>query len=191
MLANGTSLGGRISGLLLTTAAKASSLIITAKCLGALLFAMLLSFCALVNRVTRGILSSFADHWPAPPGPEKSRVQIYRSTVDWLPHICTPINTFTVLLMPPLGINKVRQDSAKNQAAQGRARRNYCVREEKGNQWLCGWKERCILTWQVLQAPIHDREKLLHPLDTIKYSQQKWDTQIILFLYVPSIRVLT
>lgn len=108
--------GGRISGPLLTSAAKASSLIIKAQCLAALLFAMLLSCCTLVNRVTWGILSSRADHWAAPPGPEKSRVQIYRSTVDWLPHICTPINTFTALLMPPLGINKVRQDSAKNQA---------------------------------------------------------------------------
>lgn len=41
--------------------------------------------------------------------------------------------------------------------------------------------------------PTHDEEKLLHPLDTIKHSQLKWDTQIILFvtLYVPSIRVLT
>lgn len=133
--------GGRISGPLLTSAAKASSLLIKVKCLAALLFAMLLSFCTLVNRVTQGILASCADHWPAPPGPEKSTVQIYRSAVDWLAHIFTPINTFTALLMPPLGINKVGRDSAKNQAAQGRAQRHYCVRGKKGKQ-VALWKER-------------------------------------------------
>lgn len=105
-------------GPLLTSAAKASSLI-EAEGLVAALFAMLLSFCALVNRATRGIRSRYSDRWPAPPGPEKSTVRIYRSTTDWLPHICTPINTFTPLLMPLLGINKVRQDMAKKQAGQG------------------------------------------------------------------------
>lgn len=39
--------------------------------------------------------------------------------------------------------------------------------------------------------PIQDGEKLLHPLDTNRHSQQRWDSQIILFvtLSVPSIRV--
>lgn len=112
--------GGRISGPLLTSAAKASSLI-EAERLVAVLFAMLLSFCALVSRATLGIRPRSSDRRPAPPGPEKSAVQIYSSTSDWLAHIWTPINTFTALLMPPLGINKVGQETAKEQAARGGA----------------------------------------------------------------------
>lgn len=65
------------------------------------------------HRVTRGILSTSTDHRPAPPGPEKSTLRIYRFTLDWLSHICTPINTFTALLMPLLGINKVTADKMR------------------------------------------------------------------------------
>lgn len=50
---------------------------------------------------------------PARPGPEKSAARIYRFTLDWLSHICTLINTFTALLMPLLGINKVTSDKMR------------------------------------------------------------------------------
>lgn len=44
---------------------------------------------------------------------EKSTARIYRFTLDWLSRICIPINTFTALLMPLLGINKVTADKMR------------------------------------------------------------------------------
>ena len=63
--------------------------------------------------------------------------------------------------MPPLGLNKVRRDSAKNQAAHGRARRRYCVKgtKKKGG----GGGRKPVTLWMI-------KKKLLHPWDMIKYS---------------------
>lgn len=61
----------------------------------------------------REYFSTFADHRTAAPGPEKSTDRIYRFSLDWLSRICTPINTFTALLMSQLGINKVTVDEVR------------------------------------------------------------------------------
>lgn len=104
--------GRWIAMLGLTSKAKASLAILQAQQCRHTLLGMLRGLCALVT-VTRGILSTSTDHRPAPPGPEKSTARIYRFTLDWLSRICTPINTFTALLMPLLGINKVTADKMR------------------------------------------------------------------------------